>query len=64
MENKKLGKLLIAIGVIIAIVPTIIMSAYAYYSFTSYGGLGRIIPYAFLIFGLIIGVIGEIIRRK
>ena len=62
MENKKLGKLLIVVGIIIAFVPTIIIAAISYQS-------RRIIvpPYtdwALLIIGIAIAIFGEYLDRK
>jgi len=63
MEKEKLGKWLMAIGIIIAIVSIIAISGFAYYSVSSLGALGSIGPYAFLIIGIVIAVIGEVLRR-
>ena len=64
MERKKLGKILIILGIIIAIVPLIAISGFAYYSTNTLGMFGSIGPYAFFIIGIIIIIIGELIRKK
>jgi len=63
MEKKKLGKWLIIIGIIIAIVPVIAISGLSFYSMSSLGALGSIGPYAFFFIGIIIAIIGEVLRR-
>lgn len=63
MKKEKLGKLLIVIGVIIAIIPVIAISGFAYYSMSSLGVIGSIGPYFFLIIGIAIGIVGEVLRR-
>ena len=63
MEKYKLGKWLIFIGIIIAIIPIIAISGLAFYLQSSLGALGSIGPYAFFIIGIIIAIIGEILRR-
>ena len=62
MENKKLGKLLIVVGIAIAFVPIIVISGISYYS-------NRIVvpPYtdwALLIIGIGIAILGEYLNRK
>ena len=64
MENDKLGKWLIVIGIIIAIVPLIAISGLAFNSKSSLGLLGSIVPLAFFFIGIIIAIIGEILRTK
>ena len=64
MDNKKLGKWLIIIGIIIAVVPLVVISGLAFYSTCSLDALGSISPYVFFIIGIIIAVIGEMFRRK
>lgn len=64
MEKKKLGLWLIILGILIAIVPLIVISGYAFYGTSSLGSIGRYGPYAFLILGIIIIIIGELYRRK
>jgi hypothetical protein len=64
MENKQLGKWLIIIGIIIAIVPMIVISGFAFYSTSSLGVLGSYGPYIFFIIGIIIAIYGEILRKK
>jgi undecaprenyl pyrophosphate phosphatase UppP len=63
MENKKLGKLLIIVGIIIALVPSIIISAFSYQS----GGRFFVPSYTFwvlFIIGIIIAIVGEYLDRK
>lgn len=64
MEKDKLGKWLIVVGIIIAIVPLTAISGLAFYSQSSLGVLGSIGPYAFFFIGIIIAIIGEILRTK
>jgi len=64
MKKEKLGKWLIIIGIIIAIVPLIAISGLAFYTTSSLGVLGSIGSYAFFIIGIIIATIGEYLRRK
>ena len=71
MEKEKIGKLLIVVGIIIAIVSIvsiILISAYTFYAATSASlpGLGALVgigPYAFFIIGIIIAIVGEVIRK-
>ena len=63
MENKKIGKLLIILGIIIVFVPTIAISGLAFTTSTSLGALGSYGFYAFFIIGIIIVIIGEVLRR-
>ncbi|MDD3493129.1 MAG: hypothetical protein PHU95_02400 [Candidatus Thermoplasmatota archaeon] len=63
MENKEIGKWLIITGIFIAIVPTIAMSAWAFYSISSFGALGKVAPPAFFIIGIIITAAGGFLRR-
>lgn len=64
MENPHLGKWLIIIGIIIAIVPMIALSAYTATTFKTLGIISSIGPYAFFIIGIIIAIFGEYLRRK
>jgi len=65
MDKNKQGKILVIVGIIIAIVPMILISALAYASGgPSLGALGSYGPFAFFIIGIIIAVVGEYIRRK
>ena len=68
MENKKLGKILIIVGIIIAIVPTILAGIIASFLQGQLGLIGKIFsgsfPLILLALGIAIAIIGEIISKK
>jgi hypothetical protein len=64
MENKKLGKSLIVIGILIAIVPMIGLSALAYYSMGSFATIASYLQWTLFIVGIIIAIFGEYLNRK
>jgi hypothetical protein len=63
MKKEKLGKLLLVIGVIIAILPVIAISGFAYYSMIFPGEMVSIRTYLFLINGIAIWIVREVLRR-
>jgi len=68
MENKKLGKILIIVGIIIAIVPTILVGIIASFLQGQLGLIGKIFsgsfPLILLAIGVTIAIVGEIISKK
>ena len=60
----KLGKKLIIIGIIIAIVPMILISGYAYMNYGNIGIIGQYGPWMFFIIGIAIAIYGEYLDRK
>ncbi|RLF30047.1 MAG: hypothetical protein DRN05_00295 [Thermoplasmata archaeon] len=64
MRDKRIGKFLIIVGIIVAVVPLIIISSLAYFmNLYALGFLGNIGSYMFLVAGIIIAVVGEYLRR-
>ena len=55
---------MIIIGIIIAIVPTILISGYAYMNYGAIGIIGQYGPWAFFIIGIAIAIYGEYLDRK
>jgi hypothetical protein len=68
MENKKLGKILIAIGIIIAIAPPVILGIIATFTLGPLGIIGKIFGgptlLILLAMGILIAIVGEIISKK
>ena len=64
MNNKKIGKILVATGVAIAIVPLVAISILAYLTYgRAISGIGNIGTVFFMI-GLGIIIIGEVIKKR
>jgi len=64
MENPKLGKWLIIIGILIALIPLFTLSGIIYYFTHTVGIIETYAPWIFFIIGISIAIFGEYLSRK
>jgi amino acid permease len=64
MENPKLGKLLIVVGIIFALISLFVLPSIVHYFIHTYSALDNYWPWILFIIGIIIAIYGEYLDRK